>query len=592
MSRAGRRPLDEVGSVATASDSDVPPGWWSGWSCVELQSRRKERAAMRKGLIVLAGMALGFIAMSGTASATAPNAVKNGSFEEPVVGSGTFLLFSTGQTFDQWKVIGASGNVAVVSGKFTQGGFSFPAKSGNQWLDLTGESNTATGVTQTVPTGSGTTYSLTFSVGNVYDPTGIFGTTSSVDVLVDGTRVLKATNSQRSTTQVWQEFETHFTAKSKTTDIAFINADPSSDTSNGLDAINLEAVPVAQTSDPASYVPTPTQISWSVHTVAESWFWVALLMVLLGAASTLFNSTLDANFAEIQGWFAPVRRRISRKAAARERGEPVSWEGWRGLSIYVLLAGLVYTLRSPSLVTFADFAIGIGAGSLVATEITRRRMAKRLGKVGHPIALPFTLLIAGAFMLISAIASARPGYVFGIIIGVTFVPALEESETGAYSALEAVFVLGIGLVAWFLRWPLSYGLSTHPDTIHRFVADLLAVIVVSCVCAVAFGMAPLRFLPGEKVHAWHQVAWAALWALGLFALLQILESGYGYASAADERTPTLVFGIVLLAFSIAFWAYFRRKGGELKPTGPNAQESEPVANSPKDAPEPGGEDGQ
>ena len=546
---------------------------------------------MRKGLIVLAGLALGFFVMSGIASAITPNAVKNGSFEVPVVSSGNFELFDNGQTFNQWKVIGAPGNVAIVSDTFTQNGFSFPAKSGNQWLDLTGLSNTATGVVQRVPTVSGTAYTLTFWVGNVYDPTGIFGTASTVDVLVDGTRVVRASNSRRSTTQVWQQFETRFTAKANMTDIAFMNGDPSSDTSNGLDAISINAVPVAQTSDVASYVPTPAQISWSLHSVADSWFWVALLIVLLGAASTLFNSTLDANFAEIQGWFAPIRRRISRRAVARKRTEPVSWEGWRGLSLYVLLAGLVYTLRSPSLVTFADFAIGIGAGSLLGTEVTRRRMAKRLGKVGHPIALPSTLLIAGAFMLISAIASARPGYVFGIIIGVTFVPSLEESESGAYSALEAVLVLGIGLVAWLLRWPISYGLRTHPDTIHRFVADLLAVIVVSCVCAVAFGMAPLRFLPGEKVRAWHKAGWVVLWALGLFALLQILESGYGYTSATEERTPTLVFGIVLLVLSTAFWAYFRIER-EPKQSSPDAQESESVANGTKGAPEPGGEDGQ
>ena len=212
-------------------------------------------------------------------------------------------------------------------------------------------------------------------------------------------------------------------------------------------------------------------------------------------------------------------------------------------------------------------------------------------KNAHAFGRSIPDLIAGAFMLISAIASARPGYVFGIIIGVTFVPALEKSETGAYSALEAVLVLGIGLVAWLLRWPLSYGLRAHPDTFHRFVADLLAVIVVSCVCAVAFGMAPLRFLPGEKVRAWHQVAWVVLWAVGLFALLQILESGYGYASATEERTPTLVFGIVLLVLSIAFWAYFRIER-QSKQSSPDAQESESVAISPKGTPEPDREDGQ
>ena len=83
----------------------------------------------------------------------------------------------------------------------------------------------------------------------------------------------------------------------------------------------------------------------------------------------------------------------------------------------------------------------------------------------------------------------------------------------------------------------------------------------------------------------------AIWALGLFALLQILESGYGYASAAEERTPTLVFGIALLAFSIAFWAYFLRKG-RLKQSAPGTQGSESDVNRTKQAPEPGGEDGQ
>jgi len=42
---------------------------------------------------------------------------------------------------------------------------------------------------------------------------------------------------------------------------------------------------------------------------------VALLIVLLGAASTLFNATLDANYAEIVGWLNRQRRRFIRQAA-------------------------------------------------------------------------------------------------------------------------------------------------------------------------------------------------------------------------------------------------------------------------------------
>ncbi len=201
---------------------------------------------MRKCLVILAGMMVVAVAMPATAFAGTPkvmgagiNLMKNGGFEKPVVAAGSFAEFTTGQTFKHWTVVGASGNVAVVSGTFTQAGFSFPAQSGNQWLDLTGTSNTPTGVSQTFATVSGQNYTLTFWVGNVYDPGGIFGTTSTVNVSVNGTHVLSATNSQQSTTQVWQKFKVHFAATSTSTQIAFLNGDPSNDTTNGLDSVKL-----------------------------------------------------------------------------------------------------------------------------------------------------------------------------------------------------------------------------------------------------------------------------------------------------------------------------------------------------------------
>ena len=139
------------------------------------------------------------------AGASTGNLIKNGSFEKPAVGPGSYQLFATGQTFKHWTVVGASGDVATVSGTFTQNGFSFPAKKGIQWLDLTGVSNTPTGVQETITTTAGASYKLTFWIGNVYDPGGIFGTTSTVNVLVDGTTVASDTNSQQGTTQLSAE---------------------------------------------------------------------------------------------------------------------------------------------------------------------------------------------------------------------------------------------------------------------------------------------------------------------------------------------------------------------------------------------------
>ncbi len=84
--------------------------------------------------------------------------------------------------------MGPSGDdVGVVSGTFVQNGFSFPAQNGVQLLDLTGlNSNAAEGVQQVIATTIGTTYKLSFYVGNIVDPGGIFGTTSTVNVQLNG----------------------------------------------------------------------------------------------------------------------------------------------------------------------------------------------------------------------------------------------------------------------------------------------------------------------------------------------------------------------------------------------------------------------
>jgi choice-of-anchor C domain-containing protein len=170
------------------------------------------------------------------------DSITNGSFETPIVPVGGFTNFGSGSTaIPGWTVVG--GGVSIVSGSFSQNGISFPAQSGNQWLDLTGDgTNSNEGVQQTFATTSGTQYTLSFWVGNVNNPGGIFGTTSTVDVLLGGTQILSAENANTTTgTQTWDEFTTTFTATGSTSTLSFINADPDTDNSNGLDNVSVNA---------------------------------------------------------------------------------------------------------------------------------------------------------------------------------------------------------------------------------------------------------------------------------------------------------------------------------------------------------------
>jgi hypothetical protein len=194
---------------------------------------------LRNGLLVAAGL----LATFGTLPLRADSIV-NGSFESPVVPVGGFTNFASGSTgITGWTVIGAAGGVSIVSGTFSQNGISFPAENGTQWLDLTGDgTNSNEGVQQTFASTAGTQYTLSFWVGNVNNPGGIFGTTSTVDVLLGGAPLITATNANTTTgTQTWDQFTTTFTATGSTSTLAFINGDPSLDNSNGLDNVAVNA---------------------------------------------------------------------------------------------------------------------------------------------------------------------------------------------------------------------------------------------------------------------------------------------------------------------------------------------------------------
>ena len=175
----------------------------------------------------------------------AGNLIVNGSFEEPVVGKGRYVTFATGKSFTGWQVIGA-GSVSPISGDYVNSRITFNAQQGNQWLDMTGPgSNSAAGVQQTVQTQPGTQYELAFYVGNVVG--GSFGTTSSIEVLVDDNSLGISRNDSNSPgRQSWGQVKLPITATSNSTTIAFINRDPPNDNSNGLDNVSLTLAATAK----------------------------------------------------------------------------------------------------------------------------------------------------------------------------------------------------------------------------------------------------------------------------------------------------------------------------------------------------------
>jgi hypothetical protein len=209
-----------------------------------------------KSLTISAIVLVGVLTASAGASAAL---IANGSFEAPIVPIGSFTDFAVGSSaLTGWSVFGPAGaNVAIVNGTFSQNGVTFEAEDGNQWLDLTGDgSNSTEGVSQPVTTTIGDRYQLSYFIGNTTGGGGIFGTTSTVNVLLNGASAFTDTNSNVSPTNLnWEQFTHTFVATGTSTTLGFQNADPANDNSNGLDNIILTDLgPVTPIPEPASLV--------------------------------------------------------------------------------------------------------------------------------------------------------------------------------------------------------------------------------------------------------------------------------------------------------------------------------------------------
>ena len=131
-----------------------------------------------------------------TTAASAANLVVDGGFEQPVVTTPNefqsgFKSYNPGDSFggpedNTWTVVGSGNDVALTSNTEYTGSAANPtyynAHSGGQWLDLSGSADNGArvGVSQTVATTAGMTYSLGFWVGSFVDAL------TTVELDVDG----------------------------------------------------------------------------------------------------------------------------------------------------------------------------------------------------------------------------------------------------------------------------------------------------------------------------------------------------------------------------------------------------------------------
>ncbi len=315
----------------------------------------------------------------------------------------------------------------------------------------------------------------------------------------------------------------------------------------------------------AASLPTPAEISTDPIVLVQSAALAALLVFLMPFPSQLFNSTLETHEAEVRRWL-----RLDRVGAV-VGGIGAFWVSWPGVIAFTLLAALLYGFLDPgfgidlgSVATFLGMLLGIVLVT-VAFAVPSVLAHRRHGDRPSLKVVPVSLLIGVGCVLLSRLTDFQPGYLYGLLIGLAFARELSEAEEGRSTAVGAIAMLAVAMLAWFGLGALPAG-----DGFGLVVAQTaLAALMVAGLEGVVFGLLPMRFLPGEPLYRWNRVLWAGLLLIGAFAFFHILiNPASGYLSDTS-RTPLLTVLALLIGFglvSVAFWSWFR-----FRPTAAEAE---------------------
>jgi hypothetical protein len=237
------------------------------------------------------------------------------------------------------------------------------------------------------------------------------------------------------------------------------------------------------------------------------------------------------------------------------------------LAIAIAVAALISSFLSPNL-GFSETSLATYVGFLVALVVVlisfevpaileHRRVT---GEVGRLRVLPWALVVAALFVLVSRVSALQPGYLWGVVLGVVFIRTDTSADEGREQAAGALWTLVVAVVAWLALGSVRASGGTESTFFNVAAQTALAAIVVSALEAVAFGLMPFRFMPGLAIYRWNRVIWALLFGASLFAFFHILigpTSGYLSNLSVPAWFAALGVFAAFGAFTVLFWAWFR-----------------------------------
>ncbi len=316
---------------------------------------------------------------------------------------------------------------------------------------------------------------------------------------------------------------------------------------------------------------SPNEVPWDPLSLLRSALLAAGVLLLVAFPAQIFNSTLQAHYEEVAGWFrflGFVRRLVPGWRPPNGQEGPPRPPSRYLLAGVFLLGGLLGASLDPHFAldaaTFeAVIAILIAGAITTSLHIAVRAIALRrlTGLRGYARVYWLGVVVAIVCVAVSKLTDAQPGYLYGVLLGFTLGRAaapLKRHHEGALVGLGSgvVLVVSVGIwLAWAPVKALAVGTGIFPVVV---LSTAMAGVFLAGMTSLLFDLLPLRWLDGEKLLDWRRYLWVVLTAIATFLYVHVvLNNAAGTPQPGRNLAVTLVLFAAFGGLSTAFWAYFR-----------------------------------
>ena len=317
--------------------------------------------------------------------------------------------------------------------------------------------------------------------------------------------------------------------------------------------------PQVQIASIALSLPTPGKVFKSVKRDLFNIILAILLVLYISFTSEFFNAALGEKYEEFR---RAMRRKLTSSNNRLYRqlhnlffnSDVILPQSIWTVTVVLAIGATIGIFLDPNvglnlatLYSWLAIAISVSLSPTIST-ITQNtyRKVNGLSSEFRLRAIPLGLFIALLAVGVSRFIHFKPGYLYGIVIGVIYYDKVKEHQEGHISTLNGTITLFVGLVAWLLWIPVhAYTLKQTGTTFISFIDDILASTFVSSIVGSLVTTLPFGALPGKSIFKWHKGAWLAFMSAVVFLLISVAATPLS-SSAASNHDPLIAIIIAVL----------------------------------------------